>query len=501
MHPNPLRPFNYAKQDWEDNPCWLFDAYRSVALGQDGGALDPRKLERFIQYVATAEELTDPAKIGIVTDENGKLHAKSGYYAETVLQPFMPLIEAVTDELLELVKVFGGEYVGLKTAEAATELRAEMKRQACKHDLGIPEHVIGRSVNGEQWAIELLRKELRDNVAAIIFRSIRGFAVAEHLQWEHQVSEGEYRQMIAAITAALDKTGINGLARFFQANRGGEGLLETDERTFVPERYKVEYRDGNETGELSEWYPNDREKRKVKRSDFYRWSLAELQEINANPPLFGNWNYGQALLTARYEAIGPEYCAAVKKRNNVMAGYELGCGGRSTVQETHHYATHLGHDLGNEELQELMQQGTGDLSSQKARIIYQVNNLLGALDPRSQEHETKPQIGSVPDPLSAGQPAIAKEPEQDPSRLLPGQVEGECQRRKSRMQRNLARPRGNEPARGFAEPEGNLAGDKQRGRQVEARGLRRRRQDRIDGRSGHGHRREPLEHEKELRQE
>ena len=76
--------------------------------------LTPRKLERFIQYVATAEELTDPAKIGIVTDENGKLHAKSGYYAETVLQPFMPLIEAVTDELLELVKVFGGEYVAIE---------------------------------------------------------------------------------------------------------------------------------------------------------------------------------------------------------------------------------------------------------------------------------------------------------------------------------------------------------------------------------------------------
>lgn len=373
MKPEEFKPYNYVKPDWENNPKWLFDAYRVVALKKD--AESRRTYKRFIEWLATEEKLTDPEAIGIVTFDNN-LVVGAGPFAEKVVAPFMPLIEAITDEMLELGKVVGHDYLDLMTKEASILIQKGAQKYI--QDVGpTPKNL------AEKWALREMRQQLRNKVAAGMFRGIREYALAEHLHREHRISEDEYQQALDKIETGLNKAGINGLSRFVKANPQIEEMLTKDDRKFVPYNYKMT--EEGQTRPDPTWFTNDQKHKEVKRSEYYQWQIQELEDHQGNPP-YADWDYEKARITALYNTIGPDYCQAVKKRDAAMRQYSIGHGGKETQQVPHDYAFNLGHDLSNEELQSLMANGGAkDISAQDAEVIYNVNNMLGALDPRLQK--------------------------------------------------------------------------------------------------------------------
>ncbi len=380
MKQNEFKPFKYSKSDWEKNPKWLFDAYRKVAFQQQDSS-DPNAYKRFIEYLAKTEELTDSAKIGIFTDDKHNLVVGSGYYAEKVVAPFMPLIEAVTDEMLELGKIVGHDYMDVMVKEASIILQKGMQQHIS--DAGRP-----TKASAEEWALREIRIQLRNKVAAAMFKGIREYALAEYTHREHLISDLQYEQALEKIESSLNKSGINGLGPFLKTNSTVEEMLQTDDRTFVPYNYKMADKQSGEVNPT--WFPNDREQKQFKRSDYYNWQMTELEEKQGNPP-FPDWNYEEARLSALYNIMGPNYCEAVKQRNSVASKLSLGNGGKSSSQAQHNHAIHLGYDLSNEELRHLMETGgTKDLSGNEAEVIHNVNNLLGSLDARLKKDTQAP---------------------------------------------------------------------------------------------------------------
>ncbi len=345
--------FSYSRHPCEDNSKWLFDIFRAEAAGDYKG--DIHDLKIFLDDMLDESRL-DPAKVFSKQGIRQYDHHNQGFKC------LSPLIHSLTDEALELMRLFRSEAAA---GQIAPEVRNRIEAMDRIRVNGKPiQSYWGEYENFQKYAEDDAHEGLARVISVAVFKSIREFGFVEFLHRENQMSDADYQIAVDGISAKLDGVGVNGLERLLKARPDLEEILKSDEGQ-IEVATSTGYSKGNGQGMEYVYTP-------FKRNEYYAKEMKRLedQRNSSNPPV----DYHRSYVTVQHEAVGKEYCNAVKRKvkavNDIMAGWNEDL------------------TLDNPTLLAKLSNPNEGFTPLKANALklYAINNYIGAKDPRLAEY-------------------------------------------------------------------------------------------------------------------
>jgi hypothetical protein len=261
------------------DPLWLYKVGTSLVYkdanskSQESG--DPVELEARAYWEHIENCISDPKQIHSATT------------------PLEPLINALTDEAMELDKVFG-------------LYQAEYK-------------LTGSSIK--------YREFIHDKIALEVMTTYRNCAMLQHLGHTGKITDEELIQGASILVGKLDRYGANGLRPMLEAwgddQRDLVAQLIKDEHKIIPSRVRGD---------------TNRIKREYTRNEFYAGELEHEQKRNADITTADLEAYKVALIP---RTIGPEYERAVTKKEELISRHiqsgltQLGSDGAVLIAAVH----------------------------------------------------------------------------------------------------------------------------------------------------------------------